>query len=61
MLRMSAVLLLFLAGCSGVWQANSASQAVDINPAALGTGNPVFTPSNAPGFINGEPQNLKTR
>jgi hypothetical protein len=51
---------LFATGCSG-WQANRSSQAVDINPFALGTGNPVIQPSNAPGFINGQPQDMRTR
>jgi hypothetical protein len=40
-------LLLPLGGCSwGPWQANNASQNVDINLGALGTGQPVFTPAS---------------
>jgi hypothetical protein len=51
---------LFAAGCEA-WQANRSSQAVDIDPFAVGSGSPVFQPSNAPGFINGQPQDMRTR
>jgi hypothetical protein len=49
MFRILAVLTLLLplvaTGCSS-WQANSSSQAVDINPGAFGTGQSVFTPAS---------------
>jgi hypothetical protein len=51
---------LALAGCAG-WQANKGSQAVDINPFAAGTGEPVIRPSNGPGFMDGQPQDMRTR
>lgn len=44
-LAVVALLLLLLAGgCA--WQANNASQKVDINPFAWGSGQPVITPSS---------------
>jgi hypothetical protein len=47
--RILTVLMLLLplvaSGC-GTWQANNASQAVDINPFALGSGESVFTPAS---------------
>jgi hypothetical protein len=49
MVRILTALALLLplgaSGCSN-WQANNASQAVDINPFALGSGQPVFTPAS---------------
>jgi hypothetical protein len=58
-----ALLLPFVAGgCSfGPWQASNASQAVDINPWAFGSGQPVFSPSNGPGFLNGEAMDMRSR
>jgi len=48
--RILAVLMLLMplvaTGC-GSWQANNASQNVDINLGSLGTGQPVFTPASA--------------
>jgi hypothetical protein len=38
------VLLPFFGGCT--WQANNASQRVDINPFNLGTGQQVISPAN---------------
>jgi hypothetical protein len=63
MFRILAVLALLLplvAGC-GIWQANRASQAVDVDPLAFGTGGAVFTPANGPGYMNGEPQDMRRR
>ncbi len=63
MFRIVAVLALLLpcaAGC-GLWQANHASQAVDVDPLAFGTGQAVFTPANGPGYINGEAQDMRRR
>ena len=60
MRRFWALLLLTLAGCSG-WQPTRGSQAVDVDPWAIGAGGQAITPSNAPGFINGEPQDMRTR
>jgi hypothetical protein len=49
MLRVLTVLMFLLpvvaTGC-GTWQANNASQKVDINPFALGSGESVFTPAS---------------
>jgi hypothetical protein len=66
MFRILAALALLLplvaGGCSfGPWQANNASQAVDINPWALGSGQSVFSPANGPGYINGEAQDMRRR
>ena len=62
MLRILAALTFLLpfvaGGCS--WQANNASQAVEINPAAIGSGQSVFSPANGPGYINGTAQNMRT-
>ncbi|HZZ79272.1 MAG TPA: hypothetical protein VFE62_12190 [Gemmataceae bacterium] len=58
-----AVLLpIFVGGCSAFgWQASSASQGLDINPLNWGTGQSVISPSNAPGFTNGEPLDMRSR
>jgi hypothetical protein len=58
-----AALLIFLAGagCSWTWQANKSSQAVDVHPLAVGSGDPVFTLSNGPGYMNGDPQDARTK
>ena len=60
-----AVAVLFLSltcleGCTWQWQANKSSEAVDINPFA-GPGEPVISPSNGPGYMNGVPQDMRTR
>jgi hypothetical protein len=64
MLRILAVAALLLplagTGCSA-WQANSGSQAVDIDPFAVGSGRAVFSPSNEPGYINGDPQDVRSK
>jgi hypothetical protein len=52
--------LLGLSGCAD-WQANKSSQAVDFNPFAIGSGEPVFTPSNDNRYVNGEPLDMRTR
>jgi hypothetical protein len=58
----AATLLLTLADAGGcTWQANRGSQAVDVNPLALGPGDPVISPSNAPGYSNGEALDMRTR
>jgi hypothetical protein len=52
-------LLPFVAGgCT--FQANNASQAVDFNPLAIGSGQ-VFSPANGPGYMNGEAQDMRRR
>jgi hypothetical protein len=53
----AAALLLPLAGCSG-WQANKSSQAVDFDPSAYGA---MLSPSNAPGFMDGDAQDMRTK
>jgi len=51
-----AVLLICLSACGcWTWQANSGSDAVDINPFAFGSNTPVIQLSNAPGYENGQP------
>jgi hypothetical protein len=55
-----ALLLPFMAGgCT--FQANNASQAVDFNPLAIGSGQSVFSPANGPGYVNGEAQDMRRR
>jgi hypothetical protein len=55
-----ALLLPFIAGgCT--FQANNASQAVDFNPLAIGSGQSVFSPANGPGYVNGEAQDMRRR
>jgi hypothetical protein len=66
MLRILVAVTLFLpvigaCGCSWNWQANHASEAVNINPFAAGSGEPAFTPANSPGYINGEPQDMRSK
>lgn len=53
------VLLLFGNGCT--WQANRASQAVDIDPFAIGSGEPVVRPSNSYGYIDGQAQDMRSK
>lgn len=48
-----------MAGCT--WQANSGSQAVEINPLNYGTGKPVVQPSNMIGYIDGQPQDMRRK
>jgi len=60
MLAVIAVRLPFIAGgCT--WQANNASQAVDINPFAIGSGEQVVSPANSFGYVNGVPQDMRNR
>jgi hypothetical protein len=56
-----AIFLFVLAstGCSP-WQANKASEAIEINPFA-GSGDSFLSPANGPGFVNGEAQDARTR
>jgi hypothetical protein len=49
------LLLVYAGGCT--WLANSASQAVDIDPWS----NPVVTPANGPGYVDGAPQDMRTK
>ena len=65
MLRILAMIVLLLlvaaGGCSfGPYQANNASQGVDINPFALGSGQ-VISPANDRYYMNGEPMDMRTR
>ena len=58
----AVLLLVLLAGSGGcTWQANRGSQAVDINPGAIGSGESVFTPSNSFGNVNGESLDMRTK
>jgi hypothetical protein len=58
---LAAALLLALAGAGCTWQASRGSQAVDVNPFALGSGEPVFSPAEGPGYSNGVPTDMRTR
>jgi hypothetical protein len=59
----AAALLLPLAGAGGCspWLANKGSQAADIDPFAVGSGQPVFQPSNALGYSDGIPTDMRTK
>jgi hypothetical protein len=59
----AAVLLLPFAGAGGcaAWQANKGSQAVDINPLAVGSGEPVISPSNSYGYLDGVPLDMRSK
>jgi hypothetical protein len=60
----TATLLLSLygvGGCDTIWQANNASQGVEFNSSKVGTGEPAFTPADTYGFINGEPQDMRSK
>jgi hypothetical protein len=48
-------------GCSFNWQANKASEAVYVDPSAIDTGNPVITPANGPGYVDGQNQDMRTK
>jgi hypothetical protein len=54
-----ALLVPLAAGCT--WQANHASQAVDVDPFAVGSGQAVFTPANGPGYVDGDAQDMRRR
>jgi hypothetical protein len=54
------LVLLGLIGCAD-WQANKSSQAVDINPCAIGSTEPVITPSNDNRYLNGEALDMRSR
>jgi hypothetical protein len=60
-LAVVTVLLPFVAGgCSyGPFQANNASQGVDINPWACGSGQQVISPANDRYYVNGEPMDMR--
>ena len=45
-------------GCAGCQPGGSGSQAVDINPFAAGSGQ-VITPANGPGYMDGEPMDMR--
>lgn len=57
-----SMLLLALAaiGCC-TWQANQSSTAVDVNPFNYGSGTPVVQPSNAPGYLNGQAFDMRSK
>lgn len=61
--RILAVVVLLLpfvaGGCS--WQANSGSQAVEVNPFAWGSGEQVVSPANSFGCVNGEPLDTRSK
>ena len=62
LLAAATLLLPLFAGAGGCgWQANRGSQAVEVNPLALGSGDPVISPSNAFGYSNGEALDVRTR
>ena len=63
MFRILVVLTLLLPFVAGgcTFQANNASQAVEFNPLAIGSGQSVFSPANGPGYINGESQDMRRR
>lgn len=50
-----SVVLLIVSAVGCTWQANSGSQAVEINPLNYGSGTPIIQPSNAPGYMDGQP------
>jgi len=52
---------LLAGGCSWPWQANNASQAVDVNPWLLGSGQSVFSPANGPGYVGGDAMDMRSR
>jgi hypothetical protein len=55
----AAVALGLVGGCGTFW--NKGSQALDVNPLAIGSGAPVVTPANDNRFWNGEPMDLRTK
>jgi hypothetical protein len=66
MLRIAVIVSVLLSligagGCSWVWQANNASEGVNIDTSKIGSGQSVFTPANDFGFVNGEPQDMRSR
>ena len=60
MLRLLAVLtLLVLFGAGGCVCQPSSSQAVEFNPLNWRSNDPILSPANGPGYINGTPQDLR--
>ena len=59
----AVAVLLFLLGMSGCtdWQASKGSQAVDINPFAIGSAESVLTPSNDNRYMNAEALDTRNR
>jgi hypothetical protein len=53
------LLFLFAGGCS--WQANSGSQAIEVDPFKWGTGQQVVNPSSSYGNVDGVPLDARTR
>ncbi len=53
----------WLVVCAGgcTWQANKGSDAVEINPLNYGSANPVVQLSNAPGYMNGQAFDMRSR
>jgi hypothetical protein len=46
-------------GCT--WQANKGSDAVEINPLNYGSSTPMIQLSNAPGYMNGQAFDMRSR
>jgi len=58
-MMMALLVTLFAIGCT--WQANQSSTAVEINPYNYGSGSPVIQPSNAPGYMNGQAVDMRSK
>lgn len=63
MLRILAVLtlLILLAAGGCVFQANNASQGIEVNPFKWGSGEQVVGPANDSDYANGEPVDMRSR
>ncbi|HEX4613784.1 MAG TPA: hypothetical protein VH092_36725 [Urbifossiella sp.] len=51
------LLLLLVPGCGTVGGSNG--MAYDVDATRIGSGQPVATPSNSPGYVDGVPYNLR--
>jgi hypothetical protein len=61
MMRYVILLLVLWSAAGCTWQANSGSQAVEINPLNYGTDRPIVQPSNMPGYIDGQPVDMRRK
>jgi hypothetical protein len=56
-LAVAALLFLLVSAGGCTWQANRASQAVDFGSLS----DPIIAPANGPGYVDGSPQDMRTK
>jgi hypothetical protein len=60
---LSSAVLVFIVStvCGCTWQANRSSEAVQIDPGAIGSGQSVFAPANGWGYVDGEAMDMRSK